>query len=173
MEKAKALNITLFYFKPHTTHICQPLDVGVFGPMKQAHRDHIDKATRTGCANYNKIEFLHDWHSIRKQGLKSSTIRHSFRDAGVYPRDPEAALGKWKDLARPKTPDWDAGESELPPTLQTVRSLTRLSLKVGEIVDDSRVSSLTVKLMQMKVSKAAIAQAHKAAMLEQQVNEIE
>lgn len=35
VEEARAKGIILFVFPPHTTHLLQPLDVGVFGPLKQ------------------------------------------------------------------------------------------------------------------------------------------
>ena len=35
VEIAKKHGITLFVFPPHTTHLLQPLDVGVFGPFKR------------------------------------------------------------------------------------------------------------------------------------------
>jgi hypothetical protein len=38
-------NIVLYYLPPHTTHVTQPVDVGLFGPLKAAFRKH-EKATR-------------------------------------------------------------------------------------------------------------------------------
>ena len=36
IEVAREYNISLYVFPPHTTHLLQPLDVGVFGPLKSA-----------------------------------------------------------------------------------------------------------------------------------------
>lgn len=36
IELARAHNVHLFCFPPHCTHILQPLDVAVFGPVKAA-----------------------------------------------------------------------------------------------------------------------------------------
>lgn len=33
-ELAEAHNVFLFLLLPHSSHLCQPLDVAVFGPMK-------------------------------------------------------------------------------------------------------------------------------------------
>ena len=36
IELAKEYSVSLYVFPPHTTHLLQPLDVGVFGPLKSA-----------------------------------------------------------------------------------------------------------------------------------------
>ena len=36
IHTAKEKGVHLYCFPPHTTHILQPLDVGVYGPVKQA-----------------------------------------------------------------------------------------------------------------------------------------
>ena len=38
VELARSSNVHLFCLPPHTTHLLQPLDVGVFGPVKNAWR---------------------------------------------------------------------------------------------------------------------------------------
>ncbi len=45
-EQKKILPFTLL---PHTTHLCQPLDVVLFQPYKHWHAEAVDNATRTGC----------------------------------------------------------------------------------------------------------------------------
>jgi len=64
-------NIILFCLPPHTTHLIQPLDVVVFQPLKHFHAEAIDRATRTGCSEFNKIEFLSALTSIQDQAFKN------------------------------------------------------------------------------------------------------
>ena len=40
IQYAKSQGIHLFCFPPHLTHILQPLDVGVYGPVKMILKDH-------------------------------------------------------------------------------------------------------------------------------------
>ena len=58
LRKARESRVHLMCLPPHTTHILQPLDVGVYGPVKKAWRG-ILKAykTRTLGANVTKEEF--------------------------------------------------------------------------------------------------------------------
>lgn len=46
IQKAKEENIFLFVLVPHTTHICQPLDVAVYKSLKV----HISKMIKIGQA---------------------------------------------------------------------------------------------------------------------------
>jgi hypothetical protein len=101
-------NIIPFVLPPHTTHLLQPLDVMVFQPYKHYHAEAIDAATRTGCSDFNKLEFLAAITSIRKKALKSTTIKSAFRQTGLIPYNTEIVLNRltekeekiepWSDL---------------------------------------------------------------------------
>ena len=75
-----------FCLPPHTT---QPLDVVVFQPYKHFHAEAIDAATRTGCSDFNKLEFLTALSSIREQTFKKTTVLSAFRQTGLIPFNPE------------------------------------------------------------------------------------
>ena len=47
-EYSKENKICLFRLPPHSTHLPQPLDVGVFQPMKHYHAEAVDNAIRLG-----------------------------------------------------------------------------------------------------------------------------
>ena len=84
-----------FCLPPHSTHLLQPLDVVVFQPLKQFHAEAVDQATRTGCSDFNKIEFLAAIDSIRVQAaFKHSTILSAFRKYGLIPYSPSIVLSK-------------------------------------------------------------------------------
>ena len=58
IKKARSLKIHLFCLPPNTTHILQPLDVGVFGPVKSAWRKILKQyKVRTRAANITKDIF--------------------------------------------------------------------------------------------------------------------
>ena len=55
VKTAKENGIHLYCLPPHTTHILQPLDVGVYGPVKQAWKKILkDYKTETLAANVTK-----------------------------------------------------------------------------------------------------------------------
>ena len=49
-------NIILMILPPHSSHMTQPLDVGVFGPMKKHMAAEIDPLIRTGIPRIQKVE---------------------------------------------------------------------------------------------------------------------
>ena len=110
-EKAEANQILLFRLPAHSTHLTQPLDVGVFQPFKHYHTEAIDNAVRLGDTHFSKLEFLAAFQTMRDQTFKSSTIRHAFKITGIVPFNPEAVLEKIRDkqarlqaAAAPRTP---------------------------------------------------------------------
>ena len=58
IHTAKMKGVHLYCFPPHTTHILQPLDVGVYGPVKQAWKKVLkDHKLKTVAANVTKEDF--------------------------------------------------------------------------------------------------------------------
>ena len=89
--------IVLFRLPPHSTHLTQPLDVGVFQPFKHYHTDAIDKAVRMGDEKSGKLEFLAAFQSFRNQNFKSTTIRHAFKSTRLVPFNPDVVLDKIRE----------------------------------------------------------------------------
>jgi len=115
-----------FCFPPHCTHLLQPLDVVVFQPYKHYHAEAIDSATRTGCSEFDKIEFLNAINSIRSATFKPSTIISGFQKTGLIPLNPEMVLAKLSPAEQeategPHTPPPQT--TNLTSTPQTIRSL--------------------------------------------------
>ena len=88
-----------FCLPPHSTHLLQPLDVVVFQPLKHYHTEAIELATRTGCSDFNKIEFLSAISSIRQQAFKRTTILSSFRKTGLIPFNPDVVLSQLREYS--------------------------------------------------------------------------
>ena len=98
-----------FGLPPHTSHLLQPLDVGVFQPFKHYHKEAVEMATRTGCTNFNKVEFLNAIHDIRVKTFRKSVILSAWEQLGLIPFNPLLVTQKIKvdeEQARPKTPEF-------------------------------------------------------------------
>lgn len=62
IRTAKEKGVHLYCLPPHTTHILQPLDVGVFGPIKKAWNKILkEHKTQTMAANVTKEVFPCKW----------------------------------------------------------------------------------------------------------------
>jgi len=136
--------ILLFCLPSHCTHLLQPLDVVVFQPYKHYHSEAVDTATRTGCSQFDKIEFFTAIESIRTQTFKPTTILSAFRKTGLWPFNPDIVLDKLQPIsapARPSTPIPGPQLDSSPTTPKTLRSLKQhadsLAFDLNEIPPSS------------------------------------
>jgi len=95
-----------FLFPAHTTHLLQPLDVGVFQPFKHWHQICLHEAVAFGDIEFSKVEFLAAFEAMRKQTFKKTTILSAWKKAGLYPFQPDIVIDKMKlfNSERPITP---------------------------------------------------------------------
>ena len=100
----------------------------------------VEKATRTGCSDFNKVGFLHALHSIREQTFKKNTILTAFRNTGLLPFAPEIVLKQLPPrptTPSPSTPPSLRRPSPSPPhTPLTIRSLKRQRSMLEEVTAD-------------------------------------
>lgn len=85
--------IYLCYLIPHSSHVLQPLDVGVFGPLKRAYKDQIDiTGYENPTAPIDKVRFVKCYAEARERAFSAENIKSGFRATGMYPRNRHAAL---------------------------------------------------------------------------------
>ena len=75
---ARDHKIVLFRLPAHSTHLTQPLDVGLFQPFKHYHQEAIDKVVRLGNSDFDRVEFLACFQSMRKRTFTDSNIISAF-----------------------------------------------------------------------------------------------
>ncbi len=51
-------NIVLFLLIPHSSHLLQPLDIGIFGPLKKAVSASLEKLIQVGVNRLEKVEWM-------------------------------------------------------------------------------------------------------------------
>jgi len=93
-----------FLFPSHTTHLLQPLDVGVFQPFKHWHQVCLHEAVTFGDIEFSKVEFLSAFEKMRKQTFKKSTILSAWKKAGLFPFQPTIVIDKMKLFDSPERP---------------------------------------------------------------------
>ena len=85
---------------PHSSHLCQPLDVGCFGPLKRAYSKQNELLIKHHIFHVTKEDFLPHFHTAFQASFTASNIQAGFIGAGLHPFDPEAVLGNL-DLIAP------------------------------------------------------------------------
>jgi hypothetical protein len=78
-------NIDLVCLLPHTSHLLQPLDVGVFSPLKQALSAEIEKLFRLDTRRILRIEWTEAYITAWAKAFTSRNIELLFRASGIYP----------------------------------------------------------------------------------------
>jgi hypothetical protein len=92
--------ICLLILPAHTTHILQPLDVGVFGPLSRAYTQILDRHNRWDGRWIDKASFIEYYSEARKTALTYANITSAFEATGIHPFMPSKPLEK----LRPHTP---------------------------------------------------------------------
>src|SRR5271156_6630226 len=97
----------------HSSHLCQPLDVSIFSPLKKAYYKHIEYRSRLGFSHIDKLDFLEAFLKARTEAYKSTSIQNGFAAAGLVPLDPERVLAKLNvQLKTPTPPGSSHGTSQ-------------------------------------------------------------
>ena len=89
---------------PHSSHLLQPLDVGCFGPLKQAYGRQVKDLMRTHINHISKLEFLYAFREAFFASITERNIQGGFAGAGLVPYDPERVLSKLDIKLRTPTP---------------------------------------------------------------------
>ena len=79
---------------PHSTHILQPLDVGIFGPLSRAYKKRLYDIALYGALAITKQEFLEIYQAVRSQAISLTNIASAWRATGLIYYDPSAVLSK-------------------------------------------------------------------------------
>ena len=111
---------------PHSTHLLQPLDVGVFSPLAKAYKKRVANHSRYGAVNVSKIDFLSYIQEARKEAMTIINISSAWRGAGLVPFDPNYVLAK---VSRSKPFPRDINAISTPKTIKKIRETSETLLQ--------------------------------------------
>jgi 4-hydroxybenzoate polyprenyltransferase len=144
-------NIYLLFLPAHSSHVLQPLDVGVFSSLKTAYRKHLQKLTELNDSQpIGKANFLKCYAAARPEAIRDHTIKAGWRGTGLFPKNRLKALNS-RQVARPTLPTLPAPQ---PP--QTPQEITITTPKrTRDVLDllESTPSAAFRRLRKRKVSE--------------------
>jgi DDE superfamily endonuclease len=76
----------------------QPCDVGVFGPLKAAYREQVERLYRGGANTVGKQHLTSLYSRAREQAITSRNVKSGWSKTGLYPFSPDRVLG---DIQKP------------------------------------------------------------------------
>lgn len=100
MEYCKAHQILPYCLPPHSTHLLQPLDVGLLGPLQHYYCSAIDKAIRQGIHGIYKCNFLPLYLESRQQTYHKDNTQTPFRSCVIIPLNCRIILHKLQQRAK-------------------------------------------------------------------------
>lgn len=92
IEYCIMFDIIIVIFPPHSTHILQPLDVGVFQPKKEAYQKAIRSSLLEGNLAFSRIAFITAFKEVFEEGFTKHNIPTGFTKSGMYPANAEPAI---------------------------------------------------------------------------------
>jgi hypothetical protein len=144
-----------FFLRPHTSHICQPLDVSVFQPYKHFLGEVIGTLCRNGIPNITKVDFIDKLEQIRASTFKAGT----FANSGLYPYNPSVVIGRLRE----KTPPMIS-----PPRVWNTTTPTNRK-SITAMIQEATEGCVSPTLGIQKLGMAALASFNRIELLEQQV----
>ncbi|KJZ68483.1 hypothetical protein HIM_10909 [Hirsutella minnesotensis 3608] len=94
IEYCIKFDIFVVLFPPHSTHILQPLDVGVFQPLKNAQQKDLREFLLHGNLNFTRHDFLASLQQTFDEGFTRCNIISGFKKTGIWPTRSEPAVAK-------------------------------------------------------------------------------
>ena len=85
-------NILVLLLPPHSSHLTQPLDVGIFSTLKKRMAEELDRILRYGVDNIKKFEWADCYRIARPVSMSSSNITNAWSGAGLIPFMPQKVL---------------------------------------------------------------------------------
>jgi hypothetical protein len=168
-------NIILCRLPSHTSHKLQPCDVGVFGPLKTAYREQVERMERGGVNTVGKQHFTYLYSPARVSSFTKRNILAAWRGSGLFPLNSERVLA---NVPKPPTElrisnvdklrfDSCLGYQALPTPTTPVsgEDLTSLLNRIKSVPDDEASSQHKGRLQQ-KVANAAQTYLAKIALLD-------
>ncbi len=170
----KEKRIVTLCMPPHSSHLLQPLDVGIFSPLKVAYGRQACELMKVHINHITKIEFLPCYKAAFSEVFTERNILASFRGAGLVPHDPDTVLSKLD--VRLKTPEQPIVE-EAPWESKTPKNSAEIVSQSAYLRERirRRVSSSPVSVLESlnQLSKGAQDMADRLALMAKQIAELQ
>ena len=169
-------NIITLCMPPHSSHYLQPLDVGCFGPLKQAYGRQVEDLMRAHINHVGKLEFLCAFREACFASMTEKNIQGGFAGADLVPYDPERVLSKLDVNLRTPTPPNSRAGTPRPWVFQTPhnpREVESQSTVLKTRIVSHQNSSPTSMLAAVdQLTKGTTAVMHQVALLRSEVSSL-
>src|SRR5437762_1423800 len=99
-----ANDIEILLLQPHTSHLLQPLDVAIFGPLSMALTRRLEPLNRQMRRRLEKNEWLEQYALARADAITPNNIASAWRGAGLFPFQPRKPIATCRPTAKHHQP---------------------------------------------------------------------
>ena len=103
-DMCREVKIITLCMLAHSSHLLQPLDVGIFAPLKRAYGDQVSSLARMMATKIDKLAFIQAYKTAYYKVFTKENICSAFRGAGLVLFNPEVVLLKLDVKLRTPTP---------------------------------------------------------------------
>lgn len=137
-------NIVLMVLPPHSSHLTQPLDVGVFGPLKRLMASALESHLSTQLHRMINAEWLFPFVQAHEGAFSVQNIRGGFCGTGIFPYNPSKVLNRIKSPVqdcieiRPSTPT-----TSVTPFVESVLTSSPINTEEARIANAALMSQIS------------------------------
>ena len=153
----KQRNIILFCLPSHSTHLLQPLDVGIFSPLQNFYGRQVDDYSRDTEEGIKKSVFIPLLHKARLEAISKHNNEQVFATTGIVPLNPRRVYTKLKPQSDNRNPLSSTSPSfytfRTPKTTRDIRSQLHAA---NTLIDKGGASVKKIKGILKTFSHAAL-----------------
>jgi hypothetical protein len=176
-EYCKENDIIPLCLPSHSSHLTQPLDVGVFSPLKRAYGDQISRLIRLQITHITKDEFFPAFKAAFNAVFTEQNVKSGFRGSGMVPWNPEAVISKLDIRVRTPSLPGSPRDQPQPWISQTPKNATEAisqSTLIKDRVARHQGSSPTPIIAAVdQLAKATVAIDHKLTLMTDRIKMLE
>ena len=157
----------------HSSHLTQPLDVGLFSPLKRAYGDQISHLIKLRITHITKDDFFPAFRAAFHAVFTEQNVKGGFRGSGLVPWNPEAVISKLDIRIRtPSLPGTPPGPPR-PWVSQTptnaTEALSQSTLIKNRVTRHQGSSPTPIIAAVDQMAKATVAMSHQLTLLTSEV----
>lgn len=160
----------------HSSHLLQPLDVGVFWVLKRLYGNAVENRIRNNIHHVDKQDFLQMLLTVRDKTYTVQNIKGGFLHAGIVPFDPEKVLSRLQLTVQPITPNssnTSPSSNWSPKTPYNTRTLERQAKSIRKMLNINIAEASTASNQALnQLIKGSLITMHNAAILAKENHEL-
>lgn len=139
-------SIDLMILPSHSSHRTQPLDVGIFAPLKAALTSINNAASCYEPGRIQRPVWIARMAAARQKAMTESNIKVGWRETGIHPYSPHHVLRKLPDASTPPPSHCGSPYTPLPSLTTETRELLHCSFPSGSTPLKNRLSTVVHRL---------------------------